>query len=152
MRHPNWEEYPKTNEITDESAVMCPCRLKAMDLPASGRRKALCSLLGPRDDGYLNGTHPALLAFVRSNCDVQLPYRLPYACAVCAGLLEPSRVRVVIAIARNARRMPKRATAATTVPKRSQWRLGNDVSCRKDTNEWLPRHKHVVWNTRASDT
>ena len=94
--------YPKTNEISDEAAVMCPCRLKAMDLPSSGRRNALCALHGPRDDSYLNGTHPALLAFVRSNCDVQLPYRLPYTCTLCASPLEPRQIQVVVASAQRA--------------------------------------------------
>ena len=34
--------------------------------------------------------------------DVQLPYRLPYACALCASPVEPSQVRVVIASAQRA--------------------------------------------------
>ena len=132
--------YPKTSEISDESAVMCPCRLSAMDLPTSGRRNALCSLHGPRDDGYLNGTHPALLAFVRSRMPahfVQARWNLA-RCESSSPAL-------------SARRMPKRATVATTVRKHSQWHLESYANCSTDTNVWPPRRKHVVSSTKVSD-
>ena len=94
--------YPKSAEVTAEAAVLCPCRLKAMELPVSGRRNAICTLHGPRDHAYLNGTHPAILAFTRSNSDVQLPYRLPYTCAICACPLDAGQLRLVIASAQRA--------------------------------------------------
>ena len=42
------------------------------------------------------------LLFVRSNSDVQLPYRLPYTCAICCDPLEPHQLRRVIASAQRA--------------------------------------------------
>ena len=48
-----------------------------MGLPVKGKRSALGSLWGPVNDRDLNGTHLALLAALRCNCDVQVPYRFP---------------------------------------------------------------------------
>ena len=75
--------YPKTSEICNEACVLCPCALKSFELPDSGRKNCLCMLHGPRDQEYVNPTHPALLAGARCNSDVQLPYRLPFACSNC---------------------------------------------------------------------
>ena len=94
--------FPREAEVTDEAAVMCPCRLQARDMPASGRKNCICTLQGPRDEGYLNGTHPAILAFGRCNSDVQLPYRLPYVCDVCQSPTEPRELREIVAAAQRA--------------------------------------------------
>eukprot|EP00971_Amphidinium_carterae_P208051 4128331-Amphidinium_carterae.1 len=48
-----------------------------MSMPTSGKRSAIGMLWGPVNDPNLNGTHPALLASIRCNSDVQLPYRFP---------------------------------------------------------------------------
>eukprot|EP00971_Amphidinium_carterae_P230829 4580643-Amphidinium_carterae.1 len=48
-----------------------------MEMPTSGKRNAIGMLWGPVNDPNLNGTHPALLAALRCNSDVQLPYRFP---------------------------------------------------------------------------
>jgi len=48
-----------------------------MGLPSTGRRNLVGSLFGPRNDEYLNGSHPALLAAQGNNSDVQLPFRFP---------------------------------------------------------------------------
>ena len=43
----------------------------------TGQRNALGSLHGPRNCGWLNGTHPLLTSLLRCNSDVQVLYRLP---------------------------------------------------------------------------
>ena len=92
--------FPREAELTDEAAVMCPCRLQARDMPASGRKNCICTLQGPRDEAY--GTHPAVLAFGRCNSDVQLPYRLPYVCDVCASPTNPRELREIVTAAQRA--------------------------------------------------
>ena len=94
--------FPRDAEVTDEAAVMCPCRLQARDMPASGRKNCICTLQGPRDEAYLNGTHPAILAFGRCNSDVQLPYRLPYACDVCASPTDSRELQEIVTAAQRA--------------------------------------------------
>ena len=44
-------------------------------MPLGGRRNRLGSLHGPRNEANINGTHPALVASLHTNSDVQLPYR-----------------------------------------------------------------------------
>ena len=80
--------YPKTSQLCEKPCVLCPCALQKFDLPASGRKNCLCMLHGPRDHEYLNATHPALLVGARCNSDVQLPYRLPFACSTCQEACE----------------------------------------------------------------
>ena len=94
--------FPRDAEVTDEAAVMCPCRLQARDMPASGRKNSICTLQGPRDEAYLNGTHPAILAFGRCNSDVQLPYRLPCVCDVCASPTDPRELQEIVTAAQRA--------------------------------------------------
>ena len=48
-----------------------------MNMPATGKKSMLGSLWGPVNDPNLNGTHPALLAALRCNSDVQIPFRFP---------------------------------------------------------------------------
>ena len=71
--------FPKDAQIldTDEAVVVCPGLAKKMKPPTKGRRNALGSMSGPRNEGNLDGTHGALAAFGVFNTDVQLPYRLP---------------------------------------------------------------------------
>ena len=57
--------------------VLCAGWLEELALPSSGRRNLLGSFFGPTSHEYLNPTHPGLLATLRTNTDVQLPYRLP---------------------------------------------------------------------------
>ena len=44
-------------------------------MPCGGRRNKLGSLHGPQNEENINGTHPAMLAALHCNSDVQLPYR-----------------------------------------------------------------------------
>ena len=57
--------------------LVCRGLAERMNMPISGKRSALGTLWGPMNDPNLNGTHPALLAALRCNSDVQLPYRFP---------------------------------------------------------------------------
>eukprot|EP00971_Amphidinium_carterae_P286300 5684601-Amphidinium_carterae.1 len=48
-----------------------------MEMPVKGKKSMLGMIWGPVNDPNLNGTHPALLAALRCNSDVQVPYRFP---------------------------------------------------------------------------
>ena len=61
----------------EDTALVCRGLAERLNMPISGKRSALGTLRGPMHDPNLNGTHPALLAALRCNSDVQLPYRLP---------------------------------------------------------------------------
>ncbi|CAE7580167.1 unnamed protein product [Symbiodinium sp. CCMP2592] len=91
--------YPKTQEMSAEACILCPCALKAFDLPDSGRKNCLCMLHGPRDEEYVNPTHPALLSGARCNSDVQLPYRLPFACENCQEACEGRSLQKMVLFA-----------------------------------------------------
>ena len=56
---------------------MCPGLAKKMKLPTKGRRNVLGSLVGPRNEGNVNGTHGSLAAATGFNTDVQVSYHLP---------------------------------------------------------------------------
>ena len=49
--------------------------MERMGMQCGGRRNRLGVLHGPRNEESLNGTHPALCAFLQTNSDVQLPFR-----------------------------------------------------------------------------
>eukprot|EP00959_Pyramimonas_sp_CCMP1952_P111931 2340999-Pyramimonas_sp.AAC.1 len=60
-----------------ESLVMCKGVMDKNNLRAGGRRNELGALYGPRNEENVNGTHPALSAFLPTNTDVRLPCRFP---------------------------------------------------------------------------
>ena len=57
--------------------MLCAGLLKQMGLHCRGRKCQLGALHGPMCHECLNATHSAMLAALRCNSDVQLPYRLP---------------------------------------------------------------------------
>ena len=71
--------YPKDAQVIGArmAVVMCSGLAKKMKLPTKGRRNVLGSLLGPRTEGNLNGTHGALAVAGGFNTDVQVGYHLP---------------------------------------------------------------------------
>ena len=71
--------FPKDAQVigAKEAVVMCPGLAKKMKLPTKGRRNVLGSLVGPRTEGNLNGTHGGLAASLGFNTDVQVGYHLP---------------------------------------------------------------------------
>ena len=77
-------DLPRTRWLCEKAMVLCKGLLEEMGMASSGRRSKLCSLHGPMNEENLNGTHPALLATLRCNSDVQLPYRLPLCSATHA--------------------------------------------------------------------
>ena len=95
-------DYPRTGWVNDAARVLCPCALADMGLPQHGRKNRLCSLQAPYGHEYLNPCHPAMLAGIRGgNVDVQVPYRLPFACATCGTeLSDGQRAGVVAAVQR----------------------------------------------------
>ena len=68
-------DFPRTLWMIDQPVVLCQGLLRRMRLPCGGRRSKLGALHGPQNEENLNGTHPAMLAALQCNSDVQLPYR-----------------------------------------------------------------------------
>ncbi len=92
-------DFPRNAWLCAEAAVLCPCRKAKHGFPDHGRKNRLGALFGPCGHCWLNGCHPALLAAARgANVDVQVPYRLPCACATCGQQLT-RRQRQDIALA-----------------------------------------------------
>ena len=72
-------------------------------MPLSGRKNRLGALHGPCGNEWLNGCAPAMLAGLRgTNCDVQVPYRLPYACNVCGSHVTAKERRLIALAAQRA--------------------------------------------------
>ena len=68
-------DFPRTMWLIDKAVLLCQGLMKRMHMPCGGRRNRLGSFQGPQNDENLNGSHPALLAGLQCNSDVQLPYR-----------------------------------------------------------------------------
>ena len=69
--------FPRDDWLTEDLVLICPNLADDMNMPSNGKRSMSGLLWGPVNDANLNGTHPALLAALRCNSDVQLPYRFP---------------------------------------------------------------------------
>ena len=92
-------DFPRIAWLCAEAKVLCPCELTKNGFPDHGRKNRLGALFGPCGHCWLNGCHPALLAALRGgNVDVQVPYRLPFACGTCGKQLT-RRQRQEIALA-----------------------------------------------------
>ena len=63
--------------LVTKAVILCAKLLQQMDQITSGRRCMLGSMHGPMNHPSINGTHPAMLACLRCNSDVRLPYRFP---------------------------------------------------------------------------
>ena len=96
-------EFPRTEWLCPQATVLCPCKLKAFGMPAGGRKNRLGALHGPCGNEWLNGCAPAMLAGIRgANCDVQVPYRLPYACPTCGEQLTQKERQLISLAAQRA--------------------------------------------------
>ena len=69
--------FPRNKWLVRDPVVLCAGLLKQMGLHTRGRKCQLGGLHGPMNHESLNATHSAMLAALRCNSDVQLPYRLP---------------------------------------------------------------------------
>ena len=69
--------FPRGKWLTERPYLICPELAKKHDMPHKGKKSMTGMPWGPCNDPNLNGTHPALLAGLRCNSDVQLPYRFP---------------------------------------------------------------------------
>ncbi|CAJ1350578.1 unnamed protein product, partial [Effrenium voratum] len=63
--------------ILGRTALVCRGLAEQLDLPVKGKRSSLGLQWGPVNDPNLNGNRPALLAALRCNGDLQVPYRFP---------------------------------------------------------------------------
>ena len=63
--------------MQEEPSTVCHGIAKQMGLRTSGKKGSLGTVVGPRNDPCLNGTHPALLHDLACNSDTLLLYRLP---------------------------------------------------------------------------
>ena len=70
-------DYPKDKWITDRALVICPGVAKDRGLRTSGQRNALGTILGPRNNEWLNGTSQAFVVAFGSNTDTSPNDRLP---------------------------------------------------------------------------
>ncbi len=69
--------FPHDKWSTEEPFLVCPGLAEDLDMPFKGKKSMTGLLWGPCNDGNLNATHPALLASLRCNSDVQVPFRFP---------------------------------------------------------------------------
>ena len=69
--------FPHDEWMTDELLLICPGLAEDLNMPFKGKKSMTGLLFGPCNDGNLNATHPALLASLRCNSDVQVPFRFP---------------------------------------------------------------------------
>jgi hypothetical protein len=67
--------FPRTMWLIDSAVVLCQGLIKHMGMVLGGRRRKLGSFHGPQNEENLNDAHPAMCAALRTNSDVQLPYR-----------------------------------------------------------------------------
>ena len=63
--------------MQQKCAVACKGICQVMSLRASGKKNSLGATVGPRNNAWLNGTHPGLLYDLGCNSDTLLTYRLP---------------------------------------------------------------------------
>ena len=69
--------FPRDAWLTEEPLLICPGIAEKKKMPHKGKRSMIGMPWGPCNDANLNGNHPALLAGLRCNGDVQLPFRFP---------------------------------------------------------------------------
>ena len=92
-RHPTncKSGFPREKRLTNGPVLVCKGLAEQMEMPIKGKRSGLGQIWGPCNDANLNGNHPAMLAALRCNGDVQLPYRFPIteelheACGRCTA-------------------------------------------------------------------
>ena len=95
--------FPRDEWLCTEPKVLCPCELQKHGFAMKGRKNRLGALHGPYGHPYLNPCHPAILASMRGgNKDVQVPYRLPYACAKCGTTVRQADRRAIALAAQRA--------------------------------------------------
>ena len=70
-------DFPKLHQLSGTVKVVCKGVARHHHLPLRGRRGALGSFLGKRDDQWHSGTSPALAAFFQSNSNIIVNDRLP---------------------------------------------------------------------------
>ncbi|CAE8629629.1 unnamed protein product, partial [Polarella glacialis] len=68
---------PKKKQLTIEAKLVCPGVAQKHDLRVSGRRNALCSILGKRGCVWFSGTAPGLAACLRCNTNTSPNFRVP---------------------------------------------------------------------------
>ncbi|CAJ1386507.1 unnamed protein product [Effrenium voratum] len=69
--------FPRDKALVDGTVLVCPGLGQNFELPVKGKRSLLGVCWGPVNEPNLNGNHPAFLAALRCNGDLQLPYRFP---------------------------------------------------------------------------
>eukprot|EP00438_Fugacium_kawagutii_P006753 Skav200266 [mRNA] locus=scaffold4437:38715:48406:+ [translate_table: standard] len=96
-------DFPRAAWLCTSGEILCPCRLKAHEMPLTGRKNRLGALHGPYGNEWLNPCAPAMLAGLRgANCDVQIPYRLPYKCEQCGAAPTATELRQIALAAQRA--------------------------------------------------
>ena len=103
--------FPLEDQLVDVPTVLRHGLAKAMGLATSGRRNMLGAMHCPINEPNLSNCHPALLAGLRCNVNVQLPDRLPIIAEThsdrcdknCIDLHSAASLTLVLQIAQNAK-------------------------------------------------
>jgi hypothetical protein len=75
--NPDKCKFGNPKELLEDCVTVCPGVAKKLQLPTSGNRNALGSLVGPVNHSMLTGSQPALHVCVKTNTHVMIPYRMP---------------------------------------------------------------------------
>ena len=96
-------QFPRSAWLCPIAKILCPCEMERHGFPQRGRKNRLGALHGPYGHAYLNPCHPAVLAALRgTNTDVQIPYRLPFACDICGEMPSIAEKRAIALAAQRA--------------------------------------------------
>ena len=105
--------------LKHDTVIICAPLAKQLNLAFTGKKNFAGAAIGPRNNEWLNGTHPMLLYDLQCNSDTLLTYRLPVnkhthspACqnAECLAIMQEKSAAVnkslmdVIAAAQQAQR------------------------------------------------
>ena len=69
--------FPLENEMTDEAILVCPCVAEDRNLPSSGPRSRIGSILSARNDPWLNAAPALWCEFSGDNGGLKFPMRIP---------------------------------------------------------------------------
>lgn len=134
--------FPRDGWLTNEPVLICPGLAARMGMPHKGKRSMLGLPWGPCNDANLNGNHPAMLAALRCNGDVQVPYRFPitpethsdHACRHECGSATPLR-----ALVRDAQ-----ITQAAQAGYQCDYQNKRLPICRHEAKEWQKGHQQLA--------
>ena len=134
--------FPRDSWLTEEPVLVCPGVAARMGMPYKGKRSMLGLPWGPCNNANVNGNHPAMLAALRCNGDVQVPYRFPITEATHSGhaCQEDCHTKTSLrALARDAQ-----ITQAAQTGYQCDYQNKRLPICRHEAKEWQKGHQHLA--------